>query len=223
VTNKSLFASNQSDERMQKMNRALQILFATFLVAGVGIARADDDATFDFSGTFVGYPSALYGPAGICAPSVCTLGGTLVLDITNGTVVSSAATFSGESPSLGSDPFSPVFVSEGSTTTQIQLQNSDAVGTIYIFIPATLVGYGGGPLSDDTWAYHEGNIHGTAGDPSSAGVWTLVSGSLTPEVSGPTSVPEGGTSSLYLLLAGACCFGAIFMNLRKERGSRAQN
>jgi hypothetical protein len=33
-------------------------------------------------------------------------------------------------------------------------------------------------------------------------------------------VPEGGVSSLYLLLGGICCFGAIFAS-RKQFGSRA--
>jgi hypothetical protein len=35
-----------------------------------------------------------------------------------------------------------------------------------------------------------------------------------------SAVPEGGASSLYLLLAGLCCFGAIFAS-RKQLASRA--
>ena len=35
------------------------------------------------------------------------------------------------------------------------------------------------------------------------------------------SVPEGGSSLLYLLLAGAGCFGAIFLSPRNRLGSRA--
>jgi len=35
-----------------------------------------------------------------------------------------------------------------------------------------------------------------------------------------TAVPEGGASSLYVLLAGLCCFGAIFAS-RKQFPGRA--
>jgi hypothetical protein len=34
------------------------------------------------------------------------------------------------------------------------------------------------------------------------------------------TVPEGGANSLYLLLAGLCCFGAIFLSSRKPLASR---
>jgi hypothetical protein len=40
------------------------------------------------------------------------------------------------------------------------------------------------------------------------------------EVTLTQTVPEGGASSLYLLLAGLCCFGATFAS-RKELGNRA--
>lgn len=35
--------------------------------------------------------------------------------------------------------------------------------------------------------------------------------------SGCTSVPEGGMTVMYLLLAGACCFGAMALRSRRQR------
>ena len=34
---------------------------------------------------------------------------------------------------------------------------------------------------------------------------------------GGTAVPEGGTSLMYMSLAGLCCFGAMVYRLRRQR------
>jgi hypothetical protein len=63
----------------------------------------------------------------------------------------------------------------------------------------------------------------------STGTYILDSGSnpggyptpSTPITFSATEVPEGGASLLYLLLAGAGCFGAKFFSSRNRLGSRA--
>ena len=39
----------------------------------------------------------------------------------------------------------------------------------------------------------------------------------------PVAMPEGGTSWMYLLLAGLCCLGAIILRTHRKAGVRETN
>lgn len=184
------------------MKNALRILFVAFLGVSVGIAHADNIVTFDVSGSLVANDNNIYNArAASCLPSGCTLGGTIVIDITNGNLVSTDVTFSGESPDLGSIPFT---TSALETTGLMEMTSSGPVesGALYLYFDepgSTMIGYGGGPLIDDTFI-----LTGPTGSAINAD-WDLVSGSLTPEVSGATPEP----SSLLLLGSGLVGFISV--------------
>jgi hypothetical protein len=189
------------------MKNALRILVATFLGVVVGIAHADNIVTFDVSGSLVANDNnpPYYARAASCLPSGCTLGGTVAIDITNGNFVSSAVTMSGGSPDFGSTPFTFEGFQNGGF---VDLQDLGPIesGALYfhIIVPGgTLVGYGGGPLSDYTFI-----LAGPTGYGANA-EWDLVSGSLTPEVSGTTPEPSS------LLLLGSGLVGFISVMRRK--------
>lgn len=149
---------------------------------GAGIARADQ-VTLDVSGTLSPINSLVS-----CSGLGCTLGGTLVIDNTAGTVVSIDVTFSGESPLVG-----PFTLFGGTQTTPsgnkvILATDAGANELALVFPTATvgsLVGYDGGALFGTT----------SIMDVAKSSEWLLSSGSLT-----PVATPE--PSSLALIFAG---------------------
>jgi hypothetical protein len=118
---------------------------------------------------------------GVACTPACTLGGTLVIDNTAGTILSVDITATGFSPNVG--PFNQshtLGIFSGFLTT---LSVSDSGSHILPFAfatptPGSLVGFTGGDLS---------TIEGTSILFGTGGFWELTSGSLTQEA---VAVPE---------------------------------
>ena len=90
------------------MRKSLWMILALLLGAGAGTAHANT-STLDVSATLVPYPGSA------CTGSGCTLSGTLVLDNTAGTFLSSNISLSGGSPAVG--PFTKLhLVARGELT-----------------------------------------------------------------------------------------------------------
>jgi len=173
------------------MRKSLWILLAVLWVA-IGAPNAHaDSVTLDVSGSL----SPVAGDGGSC-PTVCTLGGDVVIDNTAGTVTSVDITVAGASPSVGPFDLSPSFFSPKST-----LFSDDLLGDeLLLFLSGTsgtLVGYTGGAILD-----------GTILDASSNDLYTVNTGALT-EV---TAAPE--PSSIVLMLLGL----ALVVVMRKRIG-----
>jgi hypothetical protein len=155
------------------MRKPFWIMLIVLVGACAGVARADD-VTLDVSGSL--------SPVGdvSCSGSGCTLGGTLVIDNTAGTVLSADVTMSGESPTLG--PFtdiSYVGISGILDLTGIGLLDASDDYIQLVFAAPTegsLVSYGGGPLTPYSVGPKSGTIALTL---DSAGALFLTSGSLT--------------------------------------------
>jgi len=194
------------------MRKTLWIILTVLLGACAGVARADD-VTLDVSGSLT-----LAGSGGSCSVSGCTLGGTLVIDNTAGTVVSADVTMGGESPTVG--PFTDVLgVALDSTLDVTSLVLEDASGDSLNLEFATptegsLVSYDGGPLTPWSFSLKDGTIVTVEVD--GGGHYGLTSGSLTAEV---TPTPEPSTVGLMLIGVGLVGLG---MRKRIARGlSRA--
>jgi hypothetical protein len=154
------------------MRKPFWIMLIVILGAYAGTARADD-VTLDVSG------SLSPGGSVSCSGSGCTLGGTLVIDNTAGTVLSADVTMSGESPTVG--PFTDVIsagIGGSLGLTDIGLGDaSDDLLSLVFSTPTegSLVSYGGGSLAPFNFGPKDGTIAITDSD----GAFYLTSGSLT--------------------------------------------
>ena len=129
----------------QRFALALIVLAMTLIS---GVAKADTITTFDVSGTFT-------------TPSSGTFGGTLVVDVTNGTVSSVDITLAGH-PDFNiltmSQPFSPDWL--------LDVNNSLAETLALQFTtttPSSLVGFNGGTIDGGAFFLNTGEFLGFSG------------------------------------------------------------
>jgi hypothetical protein len=164
------------------MRKSMWIILAV-LVVGISAPNAfGNQITLHVSGTLTP------GGGATCPVLGCTLGGTLVIDNTAGTVVSADVTINGESPLAGPfTQFDSIMVS--GSDTEVVLDDSPAADFLaLIFATPTagsLVNYEGGGLSTLTQI----NVG------KSGMSWQLTNGALTPAT--PTAEPS--TAGLMLL------------------------
>jgi hypothetical protein len=157
---------------------------AAALALSVGTAKSDTITIFDVSATFVS--------TGTGACPGCTLGGKVVIDVTNGLFEpGNEVTMAGEPPSVG--PFS---VPIGGILFGVSLGQSHVLeNQLNLIFPNTgssLVGYPGGPICGTDTSLSLGGdclVHNAQPLFSSiqyvqsgtVQVWDIASGSLTPE------------------------------------------
>jgi VPDSG-CTERM motif len=117
------------------------IVLALALIAGV--AKADTITTFDISGTFT-------------FPSSGTFGGTLAVDVTNGTLSSVDITIPGFAD------FNNVDFSSPSIPFVLGIFNSPTFDEVFLHftttMPSSLVGFSGGTITEGTVTGFLGNV-----------------------------------------------------------------
>ncbi len=125
------------------MRKALWIVLAVLLGAGGGMAHADNIDTFAVSGSIL--PAS--GSGATCAPSPCTLGGVIAIDVTTGVIESADITLSNGTPAVTYFYGNPIYVAP-----YIYVGDSDGyslgLGLTSPAVP-TLVGYAGGGFGVD--------------------------------------------------------------------------
>lgn len=196
---------------MLKGNLVKNGIFAGALALGclgsAGIARANT-ITFNVSG------SLSANGAASCSASGCTLGGTLVIDNTAGTVLSANVTMSGGSPIVGPFiNFNPAGVGiytgpSGLTTGLIFFDSAGGNAAVLLFATpslGSLIGYNGGSL----FGFNGSGTYVTGYATVPYADWHLTSGSLTPSVVTPEP------SSVVLTISG---IGFLFLLVLKRKG-----
>ena len=115
--------------------------------------------------------------------------------------------------------YAPVVVTVGTASTPQLAPNSTYVWQAY-----NVLFYASGPSESLSFSspFPSDLAYGSDLDTGIADV-SITSLGGGPSPSGPTySLPEGGAASLYMLLAGAACFGAVLFRPRNTFASRAQ-
>jgi hypothetical protein len=151
------------------------------LTLSVATAKADTITTFDVSATFVATSSGSFTGC-----SGCTLGGNIVIDVTNGTIQSADITMTGQP--VG--PFTSNFGS-GSTGSQFSedFQDASLANHVYMWLPvSSLLGYSGGiicgSVSNTGCSSILSAVDSYTVNPSGV-TWEISSGSLTPAAATP--------------------------------------
>ncbi|HTV54522.1 MAG TPA: hypothetical protein VMI06_06375 [Terriglobia bacterium] len=163
------------------------------LGGGSGTARAND-IKLDVTATLA--PTTAVGTTGGACSLTCTLGGTLVINNTLGTIVSSDITMSGESPSVGSftNPSgvgsAPVgFINDVALVIFNGPLTTTTADVDLVLDTTSLVGYDGGGILPE-----ESEVFGPFVSTANVADWAFTSpGALRPA---STTVPEPGTFPL---------------------------
>ena len=168
----------------QRFALALIVLAMTLIS---GVAKADTITTFDVSGTFT-------------TPSSGTFGGTLVVDVTNGTVSSVDITLAGH-PDFNiltmSQPFSPDWL--------LNVNNSLAETLALQFTtttPSSLVGFNGGTIDGGAFFLSTGGT----------GEFLGFSGTIAPAA----TVPDTGSTLGLLSLSVVALLGATRLRFLQQ-------
>jgi hypothetical protein len=159
------------------------------LALSIGAAKADISTTFDVSGT-------------VAQPSF-TLGGNIVIDVTNGQVQSADVTVS-LAGAVGPFTMNPGVFLVGTGQTEVSIFDPFNDLLNLILPVSNLVGYTGGSICGiDSSAGCSGNVSFFRPGPGIATGATLQSGSLTPETAAvPGPVVGAGLPGLILASGG---------------------
>jgi hypothetical protein len=178
---------------MRKFAQAAALIASCFTLAFSGNALADAITTFDVSGLF----NTSGGPGnGEC--DGCSLGGTITIDVTTGSITSADITLTGQS----AGPFTNVGSVNSSTFTFVQLFDASSDRLDLDINTATFVGYTGGSICGEPFGNScEGGaftqIYATDAR------WDLASGSLIAEAGAPTVTPLPAALPLFATGLGA--------------------
>ena len=171
---------------------------SAFIFGSSSFAKADTVNVFNTTGTF---------------SNSSTLTGTLTIDITSGSILTGDLVSSDLGALLPIPTTQGYNATYGSYDVGFNSPGSSSLGTVLVVNSPTLVGYMGGSLSS-LMQPSPNNYVSALFDSSPTGVYSLTSGSLTPDPS-VSDAPEPDT--WVLLLAG---IGGVGMWLRRRTGRR---
>ena len=112
------------------------------LVTSIGAANADIITTFDVVATLISPPNP-----SACIVNSCTLGGTITIDVTNGSVTAADIT----APGTGTGPFDlnisiTSLAPDIPTATSIQVHDNQSRALNLVLPVPNLINYDGGPM-----------------------------------------------------------------------------